>query len=96
MRTEQGRARPSTCTKSAIVKSVQASGRPVYLGVGHVRKNLRALMAGEQIVIVGNSWHARALLIPLSSQRYLDRAGRSAKLARMEKAAEEAFALVGD
>jgi hypothetical protein len=88
--------RPTKRVQPELDRVVQPTDRPVYMGVGEVRKNFKALMEGDKIVVVGTRWMPRALLIPLATQNRWDRTRRSEKIEHMEAAVKEAFALVGD
>ena len=65
---------------------------PQIVTVRELRKALAFHMNGEHAVIIGDRWHHRALLVPLSRNTNWDRAENRKAIAR---AAKETLAALG-
>jgi hypothetical protein len=80
-------------TDLSIDVSVHEPGSEhVTLPVEQVRANLRAVFRGQKVVVVGDNWHPRAIIIPLGEHRWLseeEKKERSARLKAQLKTAVE-------
>jgi len=65
---------------------------PQIVSVRELRKALAFHMNGQQAVIIGDRWHKRALLVPLSRHVNWERAENRKAIAR---AAKETLAALG-
>lgn len=77
------------CTDSAIDQSVQAD-QVVEMQIGAFRKGLKAVLDGEQAVILGSSWRPRGIILPVRARwHYRDSNGeeRNKILVRLLQAA---------
>jgi hypothetical protein len=81
-------AAASDCTDSAIAKSVQPP--IVEVKVQDFRAKMKAFLEGEEVILLGNSWHCRGIVLPVAGanrHRYEDTEARRARLTRLFVAA---------
>ena len=61
-----------------------------------VRANLRQVFEGKRVVLVGSTWHPRAIIIPLGPTGWLSKEERAAREKRLEKQLKQALELIAD
>jgi len=84
------------CTDLPIDVSVQDGDRPAILPLMQVRANLRRVFEGKRVVIVGTTWHPRAIIIPLGPTGWLSAEEKAARNKRLEKQLKQAQDLLAD
>lgn len=84
------------CTDLAIDVSVQDGDRPAILPLQQVRANLRRVFEGKRVVIVGSTYHPRAIIIPLGPTGYLSTEEKAARNRRLEKQLKQTADLLAD
>jgi hypothetical protein len=84
------------CTDLTIDVSVQDGDRVANLPLQQVRANLRKVFEGKRVVVVGNSWHPRAIIIPLGPAGWLSESEKKARNARLKKQVEFAVKAIGE
>ncbi len=72
------------CTDLAIDVSVQDGDRVAILPLMQVRANLRRDFEGKRVVLVGTTWHPRAIIIPLGPTVWLNKEERAARAKRLK------------
>lgn len=67
---------------------------PAILPLGQVRANLRRVFEGKRVVLVGTTWHPRAILIPLGPTGWLSKKERAARAKRLKPQIKLALELI--
>jgi hypothetical protein len=85
--------RANTKSVTAISDSL-VEGDPLFLTLQQVRANLKLVCDGGRVVVIGNKYNTRALVIPCGPHRYLSGNELRERWERMTKQMQVALKLL--